>query len=215
MKKAILISILIHIIIMILFWKVNINKNITVRTETFFEVSMLTSDDIIGPGEVLPDNYTTENIDLPIIHSENELIQEDEMESPEIFDEKKNIIPLNVIEAKKEKIVLPGIGKEISTISRAGAEKRNRIYELSGIINTRRIIVKYIPTYPENYHINTDITIEISVDEKGEIVMTSILKKGGVPFDKISLDAAKKWKFAPLPGSGIQKGKLTFFYRLK
>ncbi len=167
MKKAILISLLIHTIILLLLCKVNINKNITVRTETFFEVSMLTSEEIMGPGEVLPDNYTTENIDLPIIHSENELIQEDEMESPEIFDEKKNIIPLNVIEAKKEKIILPGIGKEISTISRAGAEKRNRIYELSGIINTRRIIVKYIPTYPKGYHINTDVTIEISVDEKG------------------------------------------------
>ncbi len=215
MNKALTISILIHLVIFLILWKIAVNLTTTVKQEKMFEVSMVTADEYNNL--MTKSGYTTvnKNMDLPEskITSED-VIREDEMESTELSDVKREVIPTNILEPQKTNAILPGIGKELTTISNnTGSE--NNFYKLSGIVTTRRITIKYLPKYPKGYHINTDVVLNISVDEKGNIISATVAKKGGAPFDEISIKAAEKWKFEPLPSSGIQKGKLTFFYRLK
>jgi len=215
MKKALFFSILIHLLVFLLFWRIVINSSVPTQKEKLFQVSMVTANEyntMMVEAGYAPVN---KNIDLPEIRiNEEDIIQQDEMESTKLTDRKYEIIPENILEPKKTNVVLPGIGKELTTIS--GDEiSDNKFYKLSGIVTTRRIMIKYIPTYPKGYHLNTDVVLEISVNANGDITDVNVIKKGGPPFDEISVNAAKKWKFEPLPSSGIQKGTLTFFYRLK
>ncbi|NIA22692.1 MAG: TonB family protein [Proteobacteria bacterium] len=215
MTKAISISVLIHLIVFLVFWRIVINSSVPIQKEKLFQVSMVTANEYNRM--MVESGYAPINkeIDLPESKiSEEDIIRQDEMESTKLTDKKYEIIPKNILEPKKTNVVLPGIGKELTTIS-GNDISDNKFYKLSGIVTTRRVMVKYFPTYPKGYHVNTDVVLGISVNSRGDITDVNIIKRGGVPFDEISVNAARKWKFEPLPSSGIQKGTLTFFYRLK
>ncbi|MCK4353518.1 energy transducer TonB [candidate division WOR-3 bacterium] len=125
---------------------------------------------------------------------------------PEIFEPEELIkeIPEEVTPEKQ----VPSVGEEVNV----------DIYTITGELATRQVIYKILPEYPKGYNIETKVSVKLFVLPDGDLERMKLVKRGGEPFDEITLYALRKWKFEPLPENIpqiIQQGIITFIYKLR
>ncbi len=151
-----------------------------------------------------------------------------EEKSPELpSSAEQPFITLPEARTPAEEIKIPVEKEKIEITPKEGIEKLQPVFEdtaeklpfvITGEIITRKIIKKVIPKYPEGVQREARVKVEIYVAPSGEIVKMKLLKRGGAPFDDITLNALREWKFEELPPNlpqKIQKGTITFIYKLK
>mgnify|MGYP000636768635 CR=1 FL=1 len=153
------------------------------------------------------------------------LVSEKKVSKP--FTSEHPLVTLPEVRIPSEEIKIPVEKERIELTPKEGFEKLQPVFEdttkklpfiISGEIITRKIIKKVLPKYPENEQREAKVKVEIYVAPSGEIVKMKLLKRGGAPFDDITLNALREWKFEELPPNlpqKIQKGTITFIYKLK
>ncbi len=199
MKNAIFYSILIHIVLAVLFLFMPVN--LSFYTPEFIEVGLLTPARASVPEqEPLSVTKEEEKVSLPETKHEGRLPEKLPTEKEEPFSEM----------VQEQEIVkeTPSLGDAIES----------KLYTITGEISKRRVINKVIPTYPEGYNIQTEVSYELFVTPDGHIQRIRIVKRGGEVFNKITLDALRQWRFEKLPPNlpqEIQSGIITFIYRLR
>uniref|UniRef100_A0A7C4Y4A9 TonB family protein n=1 Tax=candidate division WOR-3 bacterium TaxID=2052148 RepID=A0A7C4Y4A9_UNCW3 len=88
-------------------------------------------------------------------------------------------------------------------------------YSISGEISMRKLIRFRMPEFPKDEKEPSQVKLEITVDELGNVVKIDIVKTGGYNFDKSAIDAVKEWVFIPLKDVKEQKGIVTIYFKLK
>ncbi len=91
-------------------------------------------------------------------------------------------------------------------------------YRLSGELLKRKIIHFKKPEYPENENENTQVQLKIEANPDGTIKSVTIVKTGGIPFDRNATEAVRDWRFQPLPPNvkqTIQNGVVTIYFEVR
>lgn len=200
MKKAILYSFFIHIALVILFYFIPVE--ISFYKPEFVEVGLLTPSKAVIPAKekLVTIKKEKELVTLPESKSKPEL--------PEGVKKGEKEPAVKVIEEKEVERETPSLGDAIES----------KLYTIIGEISKRKVIDKVIPQYPHGYNVQTEVSYELFVAPDGSIEKMILVKRGGEPFDKITLDALRQWKFerlAPNLPQKTQKGIITFIYRLE
>lgn len=86
-------------------------------------------------------------------------------------------------------------------------------YKLDGDIINRTIISKVLPDFPENVQRNGAVTIQFTVLENGYVSNLVITRKSEPEFERVSLEALRKWVFNRADKSNT--GIITFHFRLE
>ena len=91
-------------------------------------------------------------------------------------------------------------------------------YKLAGELSKRKIIHFKKPEYPKNENENTQVQLEIEANPDGTIKSVTIVKTGGIPFDRNATEAVRDWRFQPLPPNvkqTIQSGIVTIYFEVR
>jgi len=91
-------------------------------------------------------------------------------------------------------------------------------YRLSGELSKRKITHFKKPEYPENENENTQVQLKIEANPDGTIKSVTIVKTGGIPFDRNATEAVRDWRFQPLPPNvkqTIQNGVVTIYFEVR
>ena len=91
-------------------------------------------------------------------------------------------------------------------------------YRLAGELSKRKIIHFKKPEYPENENENTQVQLKIEANPDGTIKSVTIVKTGGIPFDRNATEAVRDWRFHPLPPNvkqTIQNGVVTIYFEVR
>ncbi len=94
-------------------------------------------------------------------------------------------------------------------------DDRTSAYYLEGEIKQRSILNEVIPDYPEGLDRNATVAIEFNVYPNGRVGDLIIVKKDEPILEELSLNSLSQWRFNPIPQNVVQKGKITFIYRIK
>jgi len=123
-------------------------------------------------------------------------------------------IPLHTGKIKRSLSPLPKPpygGGEIENGERKG-------YRLAGELSKRKIIHFKKPEYPENESENTQVQLEIEANPDGTIKSVTIVKTGGLSFDRNATEAVREWRFQPLAPNvkrTIQSGIVTIYFEVR
>jgi TonB family protein len=91
-------------------------------------------------------------------------------------------------------------------------------YRLAGELSKRKIIHFKKPEYPENENENTQVQLKIEANPNGTIKSVTIVKTGGISFDRNAIEAVREWRFQPLPPNikqTIQSGVVTIYFEVR
>jgi TonB family protein len=91
-------------------------------------------------------------------------------------------------------------------------------YRLAGDLSKRKIIHFKKPAYPEKENENTQVQLKIEANPDGTIKSVTIVKTGGIPFDRNATEAVRDWRFQPLPPNvkqTIQNGVVTIYFEVR
>ena len=194
LKKGTLYSIAIHLSLAGLFSSIIIKSR--PQLPEFVEIVLPAAASITEP--FVAEKAAPEKISLPEVkHQEPEL---------KIFEPKE--IAKEVPEEIAPKKYTPSAGENFD----------NQAYTITGELSTRKVIHKRIPKYPKGYTVVVKVSIQLFVLPSGEIERMKLTKKGGTPFDKLTQDALREWRFEPLPPKAPQVtagGEITFVYKLR
>ncbi len=122
-------------------------------------------------------------------------IKEIENESPQAISDETSF--LDDLEAELE--------KQLGTITS---------FNLEGEISNRKVLKSVLPEFPSGIQKSAAIKIFFSVNSAGTVIEAIIDQKAVPDFEKVSLEALKKWKFNSVPGSSKQSGYITFNFNL-
>ncbi len=194
LKKGTLYSIALHLAFAGLFSSILIKSR--PQLPEFVEIVLPAAASVTEP--FVAKRAIPEKVSLPEVkHQEPE---------PQIFEPKE--IAKEVPEEIAPEKYTPSTGKNFD----------NQAYTITGELSTRKVIYKRIPKYPKGYTAVVKVSIQLFVLPSGEIERMKLLKRGGSPFDEITQDALREWRFEPLPPNSPQvtvKGEITFVYKLR
>jgi len=91
-------------------------------------------------------------------------------------------------------------------------------YRLAGELSKRKIIHFKKPKYPENENENTQVQLQIEANPDGTIKSVTIVKTGGLSFDRNATEAVREWRFQPLAPNvkqTIQSGIVTIYFEVR
>lgn len=94
-------------------------------------------------------------------------------------------------------------------------EESPSAYFLEGEIRQRTILNEVIPEYPEGLQRNATVRVQFDVHPNGRVGEMVIIKKDEPVLEELSLESLSQWRFNPIPQDVVQKGIITFIYRLK
>jgi TonB family protein len=105
----------------------------------------------------------------------------------------------------------------------ATLDSKNKSVEISGPLAQRKIVSMPLPSYPQwakSRGIEAEVVIRFFVSGEGKVRDRMILERtsGYRELDQLSMEALKKWIFAPLDSGSEeadQWGIITFRFRLK
>lgn len=90
--------------------------------------------------------------------------------------------------------------------------------QLEGEVANRPIIKKVLPKYPKRARKmgwEGTVVLAFSVDADGNVYDIQVVRSSGYPdLDQAAIAALRQWKFAPMPGTPEQKGRLTVRFTL-
>lgn len=91
-------------------------------------------------------------------------------------------------------------------------------YRLAGELSKRKIIHFKKPEYPENENENTQVQLKIEANPDGTLKSVTIVKTGGITFDRNATEAVRDWRFQPLPPNVeqiTQSGIVTIYFEVR
>jgi TonB family protein len=91
-------------------------------------------------------------------------------------------------------------------------------YRLAGELSKRKIIHFKKPEYPENENENTQVQLKIEANPDGTLKSVTIVKTGGITFDRNATEAVRDWRFQPLPPNVeqiTQSGVVTIYFEVR
>lgn len=100
------------------------------------------------------------------------------------------------------------------------APPKKQAVEIAGPISGRKILKSFLPVYPEwakRRGVEADVSLRFFVSPDGTVrdKITIEVTSGHLELDKLSMEAIRRWVFAPLEGAGDQWGVVTFRFRLE
>lgn len=179
-------SVLLHIIVLIVFWLWRINL-------PTFEVPWIT---------LTFETYRAEKEGKPEISGKGD-------KKTSISPEEK-LPEEELLEAKLKKLA-----KEEKALEKALFGNKNLGIKVEGLI-AKRELLRYDLPKPIPLLYDVRIKFRVKVDRNGNIVSIEVLQKGPPEVERSALNAIRNWKFAPLPPGvkGNQEGTVTFVFKV-
>jgi len=89
-----------------------------------------------------------------------------------------------------------------------GSPNRSTLMGLSGYHDVRVAYITYAPDPPIDRQrlpewVRGDVVVEVTIDEKGNVVETKLLKSVGFGLDDVIIETVRQWRFQPAKVDGV------------
>jgi TonB family protein len=89
-----------------------------------------------------------------------------------------------------------------------GSTKGSSLFGLSGYHDVRVAYLTYAPDPPIDRQrlpewVRGDVVVEVTIDEKGNVVETKLLKSVGFGLDDVVLETVRRWRYQPAKVDGV------------
>lgn len=89
-----------------------------------------------------------------------------------------------------------------------GSTKGSSLFGLSGYHDVRVAYLTYAPDPPIDRQrlpewIRGDVVVEVTIDDKGNVVETKLLKSVGFGLDDLVLETVRRWRYQPAKVDGV------------
>lgn len=113
----------------------------------------------------------------------------------------------------------PAPQRRVASAAAEAAPKKG--VEIEGPLKDRKVVAYSVPSFPDWARsqgiLEAATAIRFNVDASGEVMPDMRVERtsGSGRLDKMCMDALRSWRFAAMPGAGVQWGVITFRFVLE